>query len=75
MGILTLQQDGKYVITSDRSMSDAPVKKLPKGRPSGNYQVWTGNTWSLLKTDAMTFGTLDEADEYVKANYPRLSSS
>ena len=61
------------MITSDRSMTDAPVKRAPKGRPSGNYQVWTGDTWSLVKTDAMTFGTLDEADEYVKANYRRLS--
>ena len=74
MGILTLQQDGKFVITSDRSMTDAPVNKPPKGRPSGNYQVWTGDAWSLVKTDALSFGSLDEADEYVKANYRRLSS-
>ena len=73
MGILTLQQGGKYVISSDRSMSDAPVNRPPKGRPSGDYQVWTGDTWSLVKADAMTFGTLDQADEYVKANYRRLS--
>jgi len=73
MGILTLRQDGGYVITSDRSMTDAPVKRAPKGKPSVNYQVWTGVSWSLVKTDAMTFGTLDDADEYVKANYPRLS--
>jgi len=58
MGILTLQQGGKYVISSDRSMTDAPVNRAPKGRPSGNYQVWTGDTWSLVKTDAMTFRTV-----------------
>jgi hypothetical protein len=73
MGILTLQQDGKYVISSDRNITDAPVNRPPKGRPSGDYQVWTGNSWSFVKTDATTFDTLDEADEYVKANYPRLS--
>ena len=73
MGILTLQQDGKYVISSDRSITDAPVNRPPKGKPSGDYQVWTGDSWSLVKIDATTFDTLDVADEYVKANYPRLS--
>lgn len=75
MGILTLQQDGKYVISSDRSMTDAPVNRPPKGKPSPDYEVWTGNAWSLLKADAMTFDTLDDADEYVKANYRRLSGA
>jgi len=75
MGILTLQQDGKYVISSDRSMTDAPVNRPPKGKPSGDYSVWAGNSWSSQKTDAMTFGTLDEADEYVKANYRLLSGT
>jgi hypothetical protein len=73
MGILTVQQGTRFVISSDRSMADAPVNRPPKGKPSGDYQVWTGDTWSLVKTDAMTFGTLDQADEYVKANYRRLS--
>ena len=73
MGILTLQQDGKYVISSDRSITDAPLKRAQKTRPTGDYQVWTGDSWSLVKTDAMTFVTLDEADEYVKANYGCLS--
>ncbi len=73
MGILTLQQDGKYVISSDRSITDAPVNRPPKGKPPGSYQVWTGDSWSLVQADATTFGTLDEADEYVKANYRRLS--
>jgi hypothetical protein len=73
MGILTLQQDGRYVISSDRNITDAPVNRPPKGRPSSDYQVWTGSIWSLVKTDAMTFATLDKADEYVKANYRHLS--
>jgi hypothetical protein len=75
MGILTLEQGGKYVISSDRSMTDAPVNRPPKGKPTGDFEVWTGNSWSLQKSDAMTFGSLDEADEYVKANYRRLSGT
>lgn len=73
MGILTLKQDGNYVITSDRSMSDAAVKRAPKANLSGNYHVWTGDSWSLVKPDAMTFQLLDEADEYVKSHYSRLT--
>ena len=73
MGILTLQQDGKYIVSSDRSMTDAPVNRPPKSTPSGEYQVWTGDSWSLVKSDATIFGTLAEADEYVKVNYRRLT--
>ncbi|MFN0197938.1 MAG: hypothetical protein ACKVT0_14425 [Planctomycetaceae bacterium] len=73
MGILTLQQDGKFVISSDRIITDAPVSRPPKGKPSGNYQIWTGDSWSSVHANATTFGTLDEADEYVKANYRRLT--
>ena len=73
MGILTLQQAGNYVVSSDRNITDAPVGRPPKGPPSGDYRVWTGDSWSLVKTDAATFGTLDQADEYVKVNYRRLS--
>ena len=74
MGILTLQQDGKYVISSDRSITDFPVSRPPRWKPSSDYQVWTGDKWSLVKAEAMTFASLDAADEYVKANYGRLSS-
>jgi hypothetical protein len=73
MGILTLKQDGKYVISSDRSITDAPVNRPPKGKPSEHYQIWTANRWSLVKSEAMTFASLDEADQYVKANYGRLT--
>ena len=72
MGIQTKQHDGKYLISSDRGMKDAPVGRPPRGNPSDTYQFWTGEAWSLVQADAMTFNTLDEADEYVKANYPRL---
>ncbi len=73
MGILTLEQDGKFVISSDRGMEEAPLKRAPKRGPSAHYQVWTGDAWSLSRADAMTFSSLDAADEYVKANYRRLS--
>jgi hypothetical protein len=75
MGILTLLQGRVYVISSDRSMTAVPTRKPPRARVSGNYQVWTGDTWSSAKADALTFARLDEADEYVKANYRRLNGS
>jgi len=75
MGILTLEQGGKYAISSDRSITDTPVNRPPKGKVSDNYEVWTGQGWSVGQADAMTFGTLDEADEYVRANYRRLSGN
>jgi len=73
MGILTLRQGVRYVISSDRSTTDPPVNRPPKAKSSGGYQVWKGDSWSLVKSDAMTFGTVDDADEYVKSNYARLS--
>lgn len=73
MGIQTLQQGGRYVITSDRSMTDAPVNRPPKAKLSADYQVWTGDAWSLVQADALLFDTLDDADEYVRANYARVS--
>jgi hypothetical protein len=73
MGILTLAQNGKFVISSDRGITDTPVSRPPTGKFSAKYQVWTGDAWSAVQADASTFGTLDEADEYVRANYRRLS--
>jgi hypothetical protein len=70
---LTLEQDGKFVISSDRGITDAPVSRPPKGKPTRDYQVWTGDSWSSVHSDATTFNKLDEADEYVKANYRRIT--
>lgn len=75
MGIQTLRQGGDYVISSDRGMADAPTNRPPKGKPATDYYVWTGDAWSSVKTDAMTFATLDAADDHVKANYRRLSGT
>jgi hypothetical protein len=73
MGILTRKEGTDYVIGSDRSASDAPTSRPPKGRPSGSLEVWTGETWSAVMTEAMKFDTLDDADEYVRANFSKVT--
>jgi hypothetical protein len=73
MGILTRRQGTGFVIGSDRSATDAPSTRPPKGRLSDSIAVWTGETWSPEMTEAMTFDTLDAADEYVRANYAKVA--
>jgi hypothetical protein len=73
MGILTRQQGTGFVIGSDRSATDAPTTRPPKGPLSDSIAVWTGETWSVLLDEAMTFETLDDADEYVRANYSKVA--
>jgi hypothetical protein len=73
MGIMTRKQGAGYVIGSDRSATDAPTNRPPKGPLSGSIAVWTGETWSAVMTEAMTFETLDDADEYVRANYSKVA--
>jgi hypothetical protein len=36
--------------------------------------VWTGGGWSANNEEAMMFESLDDADEYVRANYARVSA-
>ncbi len=72
MGILTRQEGARYLINSDCSAADAPTRRPPKIRPADSLAVWTGQSWSALNTEAMTFETLDDADEYVKANFSKL---
>ncbi len=73
MGILTRKQGTGFVIGSDRSATDAPTTRPPKGRLSDSIAVWTGETWSAVMTDAMTFETLDDADEYVRVNFSKVA--
>ena len=73
MGILTRKQGTGYVIGSDRSATDAPTTRPPKGRLSESIAVWTGETWSALMDEAMTFETLDDADEYMRANFSKVA--
>jgi hypothetical protein len=73
MGILTRKQGGDFVINSDRWSNDALNVRAPKMRPSDSFAVWTGESWSAVMTDAKTFETLDDADEYVKVNFSNLA--
>jgi hypothetical protein len=73
MGILTRKQGPDYVIGSDRNATEAPTSRPPKGRLAESLTVWTGETWSAVMTEAMTFDTLDNADEYVRANFSKVT--
>lgn len=73
MGILTRKQGTGFVIGSDRSATDAPTTRPPKMRLTDSIAVWTGETWSAVMTEAMTFETLDDADEYVRANFSKVA--
>ena len=73
MGILTRLHDNCYVITSDRTSPGPPSKRAPR-RMSDPYRVWTGADWSTNGADAMSFVSMDDADEYVRANYAQMSA-
>jgi hypothetical protein len=73
MGIMTRLKGEKFIITSDRNLSDAP-SRAPKVHT--DFPVaWTGTEWSTTLTDAMPFASEEEADEYTRANYARLSGT
>lgn len=71
MGILSRKLGDRFVITSDRDADGNTSRRAP-ARLSDDYQVWTGTRWSISPGDAQQFATLDEADEYVRANYVRV---
>jgi hypothetical protein len=72
MGILTRKQGERFVITSDRAVNEAISHRAPKTKPADAYRVWTGAQWSEQPTEAATFGTLDGADDYVRANMSQI---
>jgi len=72
MGVMAREQGELYVITSDRTLGDAPSKIAPKKQYDGVYRVWTGDKWSTIATDAITFEAIEEADEYIRENSGRL---
>ena len=74
MGIMTRKRGEKYLITSDRILNDAPSQRAPK-RLLDECLFWTGDTWSMALSEGKAFDTLDEADEYTRANYARISSA
>ena len=73
MGVMTRKQGTEYVISSDRSATDIPTTRAPARRPTDSYEVWTGKNWSAEMSEAKTFGTLDDADEYVRANFAKVT--
>jgi hypothetical protein len=72
MGVMAREQGELYVITSDRTLGDSPSKIAPKKPNDIVYQVWIGDKWSTITTDAITFEAIEEADEYIKENSGRL---
>ena len=73
MGILTRRQGETFIISSDRDVGGQETKRPPR-RMNDAYQVWAGETWSPNIDDAMIFGSLEEADEYVQMHYAKLSA-
>ena len=73
MGIMTRQVGEKYVIASDRPSHDVPSKRAPN-RLTDFHQVWTLSGWSTTLADAIGFDSLDDADEYVRANFSKVTS-
>lgn len=72
MGILTLRQGDVFVIASDRTSDAAPSKQAPR-RQIAICQVWNGASWSTNIGEAMSFISLDQADEYVRANFAKVT--
>jgi len=72
MGIMTRQVGEEYIITSDTVIDEAPRKRAPR-RMTAKYRVWTGDGWSTDTAAAKTFSSMDQADEYVRANYARVT--
>ncbi len=73
MGILTRQLGVKYVISSDQLSGDAASKRAPRTR-GDVYQVWTGARWSPNSAEALSFNSLDDADDYVRMHYSIVSA-
>jgi len=71
MGVLTRSFNEVFVITSDFDVGNPKAKSAPKRLPS-NYRVWTGRTWSETAAEAVTFPTLDAADDYVRRHYGEI---
>ena len=72
MGIVTVQRGEEYVIASDCNPSEAPTTRAPKRMESPNH-VWTGTAWSTVMTEAKIFDTPDDADEYLRSNYAKVT--
>lgn len=73
MGILTRQLGTHFIISSDQDLDQKGTKRAPRFQ-SDVYRVWTGMDWSTNQSEALSFESLDDADEYVRANYSKVVS-
>ena len=71
MGVMTRDQGGGFVVTSDQILGEPKDRRVAK-KKSSTYVVWTGDSWSSVKTDAKTFETAEAADDYIRANSGRV---
>jgi hypothetical protein len=71
MGVMTCDRGDVFVITSDRNPGEVQSTRLAK-KMSSTYQVWTGDSWSTVMTNAKTFETQQAADDYLRANSERV---
>ncbi|MBL9091569.1 MAG: hypothetical protein JNL96_10115 [Planctomycetaceae bacterium] len=72
MGILARPLGDLFVVTSDRTLGEAPTKTAPKRAIVDNFQIWTGERWSPIPTEAKTFYSLDRADDYIREHISQL---
>jgi hypothetical protein len=73
MGILTRKQGEQFVISSDHASPGARKTRAPRHLINEPYYVWTGAIWSSDQALAVLFGSLEDADDYVRMNYSKLS--
>jgi len=71
MGVMARMRDERFVITSDRNPDGPSIKRAPRNL-SDTYLVWTGESWSSVMSDALTFDTLEVAEDYIRANAERV---
>jgi hypothetical protein len=71
MGVMARDQGDVFVVTSDRILGEAKNTRAAK-KMSNIYLVWTGDSWSSIKTDAKTFETSEAADDYIRVNSNRV---
>ena len=72
VGIVTVQRGDDYVIASDCDPAEAPTTRAPKRMESPSH-VWTGAAWSTVMTEAKIFDTPDDADEYLRSHYAKVT--
>ncbi len=71
MGVIPRKVGELFAITSDRATDGIAVRAAPKSL-SNVFQVWTGDRWSQTSEEAKLFTTMDDAEEYVRANYTKV---